>query len=69
MLGQVPVGNWLTQHLPHGMQIPTIMAWVLFVSNNAVVRAVNFGIFVGAMATALRVWLSMDRAVMRTVDG
>lgn len=69
MLGQVPVGNWLTQHLPHGMQIPTIMAWVLFVSNNAVVRAVNFGIFVGAMATALRIWLSMDRAVMRTVDG
>ncbi|MCC6729735.1 MAG: hypothetical protein IT208_10400 [Chthonomonadales bacterium] len=69
MLGQVPVGNWLTQSLPHGMQIPTIMAWVLFVANNAVVRAVNFGLFVGALATALRVWLSMDRASMRMFDG
>ena len=65
MLGQVPIGNWLTHGLPHGMQIPTIMTWVLFVTNNAVVRAVNFGIFVGALATAVRVWLSMDRAAMR----
>lgn len=68
MLGQVPIGNWLTQSLPPYLQIPKIMAWVLFVNNNAVVRAVNFGIFVGALATALRVWLSMDRAAMRSVE-
>ncbi len=68
MLGQVPIGNWLTQSLPPFLQIPKIMAWVLFVNNNAVVRAVNFGIFVGALATALRVWLSMDRAAMRSVE-
>jgi len=68
MLGQVPVGNWLTQHLPPYLQIPKVMAWVLFVNNTAVVRAVNFGIFVGALATAMRVWLSMDRASMRSVE-
>lgn len=68
MLGQVPVGNWLTQNLPPFLQIPKVMAWVLFVNNTAVVRAVNFGIFVGALATALRVWLSMDRASMRSVE-
>ena len=68
MLGQVPIGNWLTQNMPPFLQIPKIMAWVLFVNNNAVVRAVNFGIFVGALATALRVWLSMDRAAMRSVE-
>lgn len=68
MLGQVPVGNWLTQHLPPYLQIPKVMAWVLFVNNTAVVRAVNFGIFVGALATALRVWLSMDRASMRSIE-
>lgn len=68
MLGQVPVGNWLTQNLPPYMQIPKVMAWVLFVNNTAVVRAVNFGIFVGALATALRVWLSMDRASMRSIE-
>lgn len=67
MLGQVPIGNLLTQWLPPPVQIPTVMAWVLFVTNNAVVRAVNFGIFVGAMATALRVWLSLDRAALRDV--
>lgn len=68
MLGQVPVGNWLTANLPPYLQIPRIMAWALFVNNTAVVRAVNFGIFVGALATALRVWLSMDRASMRSID-
>ncbi len=68
MLGQVPIGNWLTRNLPPFLQIPKVMAWVLFVNNNAVVRAVNFGIFVGALATALRVWLSMDRAAMRSVE-
>jgi hypothetical protein len=68
MLGQVPVGNWLTQHMPPYLQIPRVMAWVLFVNNTAVVRAVNFGIFVGALATALRVWLSMDRASMRSIE-
>jgi hypothetical protein len=62
MLGQVPIGNLLTQGLPHPLQIPTLMAWVLAVTNNAVVRAVNFGVFVGALATALRIWLSLDRA-------
>jgi hypothetical protein len=29
------------------------------------VRAVNFGVFVGALATAVRIWLSLDRAMMR----
>ncbi|MGC8668158.1 MAG: hypothetical protein ACP5VE_08605 [Chthonomonadales bacterium] len=61
MLGQVPVGNLLTRALPDAMQIPTVMAWILYVANNAVVRAINFGVFVGAIATALRIWLSMDR--------
>jgi hypothetical protein len=63
MLGQVPIGNLLTHSLPGSMQIPTVMAWVLGVANNAVVRAVNFGLFVGALATALRVWLRMDPAL------
>jgi len=61
MLGQVPVGHSITRGLPDALQIPTIMAWVLYVANNAVVRAINFGIFVGAIATALRIWLSLDR--------
>jgi len=67
MVGQVPIGNLITQWLPPPAQIPTVMAWVLFVTNNAVVRAVNFGIFVGAIATALRVWLSLDRAALQDV--
>lgn len=65
MLGQVPIGHVLTQWLPEPVQIPSVMAWVLFVANNAVVRAVNFGVFVGALATAVRIWLSLDRAMMR----
>jgi hypothetical protein len=63
MLGQVPIGNLLTRSFPEPLQIPAIMAWVMAVANNGVVRAINFGIFVGAIATALRVWLSMDPAL------
>jgi hypothetical protein len=35
--------------------------WALSIANDAVQRAVGFGAFVGAIAMAMRVWLSLDR--------
>lgn len=61
MMGQVPIGMWLTQSLPQNAQIPTLAAWILYIPNTAAYRAVMFGIMMGALATALRIWLSLER--------
>jgi hypothetical protein len=42
-------------------QASHIRNWVLLVVNDAVQRAVGFGAFVGALAMALRLWLSLDK--------
>ena len=61
MLGQVPIGLWLTHKLPAKAQLPRISAWILNVANTAAYRAVIFGIAVGAIAMAIRVWLSLEK--------
>jgi hypothetical protein len=61
MMGQVPLGMWLTQSLPRDAQVPTLAGWILYIPNTAAYRAVMFGIMMGALATALRIWLSLER--------
>jgi hypothetical protein len=61
MMGQVPLGMWLTQSLPSQAQVPTLSSWILYIPNTAAYRAVMFGIMMGALATALRIWLSLER--------
>lgn len=38
-----------------------VRTWSLLIVNNAVQTAVGFGAFVGAIAMALRIWLSLDK--------
>jgi hypothetical protein len=66
MLGQVPLGMWLTHGLPlHGplsnLRVEAMANWILGVFSMAGLRAVTFGIFVGALAMSLRIWLSLER--------
>lgn len=64
MLGQTPFGAWLTAWLPHGYEgasLPSVAAWILRVLNTAVFRGLIFGIMLGAIATAVRYWLSLER--------
>lgn len=61
MLGQIPVGLWLTHRLPEPLWLPSISQWLLYVINTAAVRAMWFGIMIGAIATGLRYWLSLER--------
>ncbi|HID92714.1 MAG TPA: hypothetical protein EYP60_01340 [bacterium (Candidatus Stahlbacteria)] len=63
MLGQVPVGLWLTASLPTQLQLPRVASWLLWIANTAAYRAVMFGIAIGAIAMALRVWLSLERGM------
>lgn len=59
LLGQVPLGDWLTQALPEPLQLPAVAQWVLTVPNTAVQRAVLLGACGGAFAAALRQWLGV----------
>lgn len=61
MLGQVPLGQWLTQGLPRPLQIQTWSAWILYIINGAALRGVALGAAIGALAMALRLWLSLER--------
>jgi len=66
MMGQVPLGMWLTHTLPlHGplshLRMESMANWVLGVFSMAGLRAVTFGIFVGALAMSLRIWLNLER--------
>jgi hypothetical protein len=73
MLGQVPIGMALTDWIPtHGhvpffntplrlFRIEFFAQWILDTINSPVQRAIDFGLGLGVMAMALRVWLSLER--------
>lgn len=61
MLGQIPLGLWLTHSFPDAMQLPAISQWLLYIANSAAVRGMYFGMMVGAIAVGLRFWLSLER--------
>ena len=61
LLGQVPVGDWMTQGLPESLQLRSVAVWVFNVPNTAVQRAVFIGAAGGAMAASLRHWLGLGR--------
>lgn len=66
MLGQVPIGTLLTAWIPldspfAALRIENISMWVLTTINAPVQRAIGFGLSLGALAMALRIWLSLER--------
>jgi hypothetical protein len=66
MMGQVPIGmaltNWIpTQGLISTLRIENFSQWVLAAINSPVQRAIAFGLGLGMLAMALRIWLSLER--------
>jgi hypothetical protein len=66
MIGQVPVGMALTGALPAegwlaSLRTENIALWLSNVISMSGLRAVNFGIGVGALAMSLRLWLNLER--------
>ncbi|HUV04809.1 MAG TPA: hypothetical protein VMX94_06850 [Armatimonadota bacterium] len=66
MLGQVPIGAYITNGLPAAglgslFRLENVSYWILNEPNMAAWRAIAFGIEVGALAMALRTWLSLER--------
>ncbi|MDO8587416.1 MAG: hypothetical protein Q7T82_10280 [Armatimonadota bacterium] len=66
MLGMVPIGIYLTHWLPEtgalsNLRLERITQWILTGPNAAAQRAIAFGIAVGGLAMALRIWLSLEK--------
>ena len=68
MLGQTALGQALTSMLPksqgpllHNLRVEVIRDWILNKASTPAVRAINFGLGVGSLAVALRIWLGLER--------
>lgn len=66
MLGQVAIGQALTNWVPNegfsaNFRFENLSSWILVKVNTPAIMAINFGLGVGALATALRLWLSLER--------
>ena len=61
LLGQIPVGDWITYALPDSLQLRNWAQWIIMVPNAAVQRAVLIGACGGAFASGLRLWLGIGR--------
>ncbi|MFN3649871.1 MAG: hypothetical protein ACK47B_09830 [Armatimonadota bacterium] len=67
MMGQVPLGMALTNWIPPEpgpfaiLRIESFSQYVLVAINGPVQRAIEFGIGLGSLAMALRIWLSLER--------
>lgn len=47
----------------YSLKLPTMADWILKTLNAPATRAIEFGVAVGGLATAIRLWLSMDRGL------
>jgi len=68
MLGQVTLGSWLTGWLPRtgaasAFRFENMSEYILVHLNSPAQRAVTFGLALGALATSLRLWLSLERGL------
>ncbi len=61
LLGQVPLGDWITHGLPTEWQFRSWAQWILNCPNNGVQRAVMIGAAGGAFAAGMRHWLGLGR--------
>lgn len=58
MLGQVPIGEWITPYLPQ------VSAWMMAVPNTAAKRGIDLGITLAATATLLKILTGIERSWM-----
>lgn len=78
MMGQVPLGMAVTNGIPDGpsflgidwsiFRIEEFSQYILDKVNGPVQRAIKFGLGLGSLAMALRIWLSLERGTYFTQE-
>ena len=58
MLGRVPIGALISEHLP------AISQWLMATPNLAARRGILLGVSLGAIATALRIIFGIERSYL-----
>jgi len=67
MMGQIAVGQWMTSfnhsqnYYLSQLHFEVVRDWIMTLANAAAVRAIGFGLGIGAIAVALRIWLGLER--------
>lgn len=67
MLGQIPIGQYITHTIPEKgtfasiFRLDNISNWLLLTVNAPATRAIGFGLGIGGLAIAMRIWLSLER--------
>jgi hypothetical protein len=67
MLAPLPLGQLITSRLPEdhwfwgSLRVERVGNWLLTTINSAALRAIDFGLGIGGLAIALRIWLSLER--------
>ena len=66
MIGQTALGQMMTSWLPDigfesNFRVEVIRDWIMTKANVPVTRAIQFGLGIGALAVALRIWLGLER--------
>ena len=74
MLGQVPIGAWMTRGLPTTgpwafFRLEALGEWVMSWLNTPAQRGIVFGIAIGGLAMSLRIWLSLERGTFFSEQG
>ncbi|MCD6161786.1 MAG: hypothetical protein J7K40_05160 [candidate division Zixibacteria bacterium] len=64
MLGQVPLGDYLTGWLPNFLHMSSISEWIMNILNMAGQRAIMIGIALGIASTSLRLILGIERSYL-----
>lgn len=54
---------FLWENILYNLRLPQITDWVLKALNAPVQRAIEFGVGIGALAMAIRLWLSLERGI------
>ncbi|MEA1912816.1 MAG: hypothetical protein U9N06_03145 [candidate division WOR-3 bacterium] len=58
MIGRVPIGDYLWKGMPD------LVEWIMTVPNMAAMRGIRIGVGLGAIATAMKIMLGIERSYM-----
>ncbi|MCS7209634.1 MAG: hypothetical protein NZ874_08695 [Fimbriimonadales bacterium] len=63
MTDEMRTNPFALETILYSLRLPEVANWILNVLNAPVQRAIEFGVGIGALAMAIRLWLSLERGI------